>query len=804
MSGANSPQGGLTRRSFLRTTAAVTGAAALTGAGSMTALAEYNPGQVEAEGEHLARCVCRPNCFGYCNINVHVRDGKVVKTSKRELPEFPEYSRICQRGLTHVERIYNEERLKYPMRRVEGTDRGAGEWERVSWDEAIDEIATKITETQDKYGKQAVAFCSLTGNYGTAVTAMYNRLKCLLGVSTAQPCNDIAIGYAGKIIGDGNDANELTDAVNADTIIVYGANITDAQVHHWHHLKKAQANGTKIVVVDPSYTVIASKADRWISIRPGSDTLLYFGMMNIMMERGAIDEEFMANRTVAPFLVREDDGAFLRDDAGNCLVLEGDSLKAADEAAKPELFAEYVVDGVKCSTALKLQMDIIAEWTPEIVSEKTDIPVETINELVDYYLSGSVYAILGYGPLNYQNGAQMAAAGFMTSFLCGNYGKPGSTYGMLWSFYMGYDYTYGSPVANTTMSFSTIDWVNIAQGSKLMGQDFPVKMAYFYFANPVNTAPNVSDWRDIIFPSLDYIVVADSAMTDTARFADLVLPTAQHFECEDFTTASCTFSMSYNEKAIDPPFEAKSDCDIVRIIADKMGLGGYFEEDDEELCRQLFEIPSNLEMGYSWENLKEKGFLRWAPKETHIAYPEKFGTATGRAEFYTEAPKANFGRVGTRVPTEEEVQREHLMIRWEEPSENWYENEKMKEYPLSFLSFRGRFRVHSQYFTVGILHEIDPEPILYVNPIDAQARGVEDGGYVEAFNDRGHAVGRAVYSEGIRPGTVAYPKGWQISQHKAGSWSELLNPDFSLWTHANNFPDCICDIRPWNEEGENR
>lgn len=826
MSGANSPQGGLTRRSFLKTTAAVAGAAALTGAGSMTALAEYNPGQVETENERLAHCVCRPNCMSFCNINVHVRDGYVTKTSKWQLPETPEYTRICQRGLTHVERIYNEERLKYPMRRVEGTDRGAGEWERIGWDEAIEEVVSKIKATQEKYGNASVAFSGFTGNQGALVGGMYSRIKSLLGASSISAGNDIAPALALARFGLGLDGgNEICDVLNSKAVVLYGHNLTDSQVHHWHFLKEAQANGTKIVVVDPSYTVAASKADLWIPIRPGSDSLLFFGLMNLIVEKGVMDTDFMIRRTVAPFLVREDTGLFLRRsdtgvgpiDTGEVdattgepivydpyMVFEEGKLVALEDAVAPELFAEYDFEGVKCATALKLQMDEIAEWTPEVVSEKTDVSFDDINDLLDIYLAGSVYSNVAYGVGNYINGAHTQAAAYMVSFMTGNYGKPGSSCGLPWLVSVGTDGAFGSPVKSNAVSFKNIDWVNVAKGGGFNGT--PIKMVYFYAANPVNTAPNVNDYRDIIFPSLDYIVVADSAMTDTARYADLVLPTAQHFEYDDFAAYSTTYSVAWNDKAVDPPFEAKVDSEIVRLMADKLGFSEYFGFTDAEALQMLLETPANVEMGLTVNALKEKKFIRWAAPEPHISFPEDtpFLSASGRIEFYTENPSVLWGQVSTKTISEEERRKHHLTATWVEPSENWYEKDIMKKYPLSFLSFRGRFRVHSQYFTVGILHEIDPEPILYVNPIDAQARGVEDGGYVEAFNDRGHGVGRAVYSESVRPGTVVYPKGWQISQHKAGSWSELLNPDFTPWTCANNFPDTVCDIRPWNEEGENR
>jgi anaerobic selenocysteine-containing dehydrogenase len=130
--------------------------------------------------------------------------------------------------------------------------------------------------------------------------------------------------------------------------------------------------------------------------------------------------------------------------------------------------------------------------------------------------------------------------------------------------------------------------------------------------------------------------------------------------------------------------------------------------------------------------------------------------------------------------------------------EAWSENELYAKYPFILMSARPRYRVHSQWHTTPLLRELDPEPIIWINPKDAQAKGISDGDYVECVNDRGHAVGKAVYSEAMRQGVLVYPKSWQKSQHKAGCWSELTNPDFDVFGVNSNFMDVLCDIRVWD------
>ena len=417
MSGAISSHGGLTRRSFLKATGAVAGAAAVTGVATPTLqalAADYESGQKESEQERIFRGVCRPNCFAFCHLNVHVRDGKVVKTSRAPYNEKC-YDRICQRGLSHVHRIYDPARLQYPMRRVEGTERGAGEWERVSWDEALDEIAGKIKSIQTEFGESAVAFLTASGNQSCAITSAYGRLSSLMNASSIGACLDMGSYYgmqavAGLYISPLMglqmwEGNEPTDAKNAKTIVVWGANITDAQVQNWHLVKEAMQGGTKLVVIDPVYTQIASKADRWIPIRPGSDTLLKYALMNVVLEKDAQDVAYLQQHTVAPFLVRSDTGMFVRrSDTGIApvptgvmnpttgkevmddpyMVLSNGELVSVDETSAPDIEGSYELDirprrfrSLPKYRSMTFTSWPKSAWTPRCTTMKAMVPRRT-------------------------------------------------------------------------------------------------------------------------------------------------------------------------------------------------------------------------------------------------------------------------------------------------------------------------------------------------------------------------------------------------------------------------------------------
>ncbi len=857
MSKTPTTSAGLTRRSFLKTTTVALGAVA---AGSMLAGraaqpeaavvegASYAPGQILSEGEQIFRGVCRPNCFGYCHINVHVKDGKVIKTSRADYAD-PAYSRICQRGLSHVQRMYDNERLKYPLRRVEGTERGAGQWERITWDEAIAQIVSKMQEYQGAYGPGSVAI-ALGTSLASSMTGSYTRLLQALSMTMILPSYDQASCWAmTRVAGTHDDwhANERTDLVNAKTIVAWGANVTDAQVQQWHFVKEAMQGGTKLVVIDPTFTYLASKADKWVPIRPGSDTALLLGAINEIFARDEINVPYVQQHTVAPFLVRSDTGRFLRysevsaeaaaakaaqeaaaqkaamaameqlmpqgelvagmayqsvlesmayDDQP--VVMQGGVPVEASKATSPDLYATFDASGVSCTTALSLLKESVASFTPAKVAELTDIPEDTFAELVDVFLDQPVTHYVGYGPQAYANGLQTTHAGMTMCGLIGNLGYPGASYGSYWltSTATNVMYNVGAGIGTSPMIID-LELPEVLRTGKFSGKDCPIKMLYVFAGNPLNCSPDTNRWLNDILPNLEFVVTADPMMTDTARYSDLVLPVCQWFEVEQITGMGETACFNYNEKAVDPLYESKSDAEIVHLIAQGFGMGDLFPKTSGEALQQIHSGEAAEAIGATYEQIKANKEVRFTSTSPYIAFEGGvFPTASGRLEFYAEDPQP---RGATHLaPTAEDIALEHLP-HWFPPIHAWPESESCQKYPLVCMSERPRYRVHSQWHSVPALRELDPEPTVKMNPADAQERGIESGMYVECFNDLGHAVAKAVLSDAIRPGTVVYPKGWHRTQFKAGSWSELIPGDFDKFAVNSSFMDTVCDVCPWNE-----
>ena len=809
------------RRTFLKASGVTAGAVAVTyNVGPKTlrnlTVLPQEAALATVAGETLVPTFCRPNCFNGCRVYAHVRDGKVVKTSMAPLPEEI-YNRICLRGLTNPQQMYSDRRIKYPMKRAGA--RGEGKWERISWEEAAKTITDEWKRIREAYGKQALAFFQASGNIALLHGIMPGataRLANMLEGTTLDASLDAAMTVGiNRVVGNAGPwvSSEPKDYVNAKTMIAWGANVTDAQPQSWHFVADALEKGVKLIVVDPVYTILASKANKFVDIRPGTDTALTLSMMNVILEEKLHDVPFLLKHTVAPFLVRDDTRVFLRmsdlgvepqegpaDAMGNPTTVDPiavwDSVAkragAIDAVDAPALEGSFEVNGIKVHTAFELLKEEIAKWPPEVASKTTDVDPETIRYLARVAADKPVTHIIGWGPQAYDNGVHTAHASATLCALTGNAGFPGASFGGNWNLYPGINWAFTMPTGTATNSISHLVYrKSIATGTH-MGKPYPVKALYVNSGNPANTAVHGNEWINVVVPSLDLIVVADTVMTDTARYADIVLPVAGWFEQEDITSAGQTHYIEHNEKAIEPLFESKPDADIIRLLAEGMGWGEYFTKTNEEMLEELLDTPFSKGIGVTLQSLREKGMFRYMP-DPYIAWEgQKFATPSGRMEFYVENPSR-------RSPNdiEMDMDRERLP-RFFPPTEAWHENPLAEKYPLILLSTRPKFRVHSQWSTIPWLRELDPEPDVRINVKDAEARGIKNGDYVEVFNERGRAVVKAVLTQGIRPGVMVFAKGWNSNQYIEGDLATLSSSSFDPVGVNSSFMDELAEVRKWN------
>ncbi|HPJ35641.1 MAG TPA: molybdopterin-dependent oxidoreductase, partial [Spirochaetota bacterium] len=730
-------------------------------------------------GDEIYSCVCSGNCQSRCRLHVHVRDGKAVKTTMAPFPDS-RYNRVCLRGLSQVQRIYDPNRLKYPMKRV--GERGEGKWERISWDEAIEMITTKFNAYREEFGKQSVAFSTVSGDMGF-LQGVYSlkRLTNLLGATETEYSLDMSDTFGlGRVLGNGgvfNQRNDPADLANAKTIIVWSANITDSHPHDWRFIVDAQEAGAKVIVIDPRFTTAASKADKWISIRPGADPALAMSMANVIISEKLYDEEFLLNHTVAPFLVREDTEKFLRQsdltgikpEAGvpdpyilwDSAAKEG---KTVDQVEKPALEGTFTVGNFKVTTAYSLLCEEMAKYPPEKVADICEVKPEVIREVARLYAQNKPSSIYN-GYIQYDNGLQTGHAWGILASLTGNIAKKGASLGHCGL--SGYNLNLIPFLFPTGMNAHIVPWIylkEVLKTGKFKGKDHPIKAMFFFASNVVCNATNQNEILNTIFPALEFIVALDIVETDTTKYADLVLPAAHWFERLDITQGPDQPHTTLTEKALEPAFESKSTTDVFRLIAKGMGIGEFYKYTDEEFIQMLIDTDLARKSGLTWETLKEKKVIQTLPTCWINWAGNKFPSPSGRLEFYLEDPKP---RIDCGI--EIDKSRERLPV-FTPPTEAWPDNPLMKKYPLVYHTIRQRWRLHSQWHGTPWLRELDPEPVARIHPKDAGARGISTGDTVEVFNDRGHVVLKAVLSEEQRPGMVSVPKGWQRHQFIDGSY----------------------------------
>ncbi|RDB63966.1 dehydrogenase [Gordonibacter sp. 28C] len=810
MSGTDSSQGGLTRRSFLKTTGVVTGAVAASGICS--SLAALSPdrafGAEDGGNSGSARkkvpTTCMGNCHGFaCPMDVFVEDGKVVDLQNFVSEDQPDYHAVCLRGYTNIERCYSPERIQYPLRRV--GERGSGEFERISWDEAIDEICTKWKSYQKEYGDASVVFAKGSGSF-TATMASYDRLRAYMGATNFLNNYD-ANGVNSTWDHIGYDAfcstgNEFRNLKFAKKIFCWGCNPSESAIIAYHFISEAQLNGAKLYVIDPNFTTTAGKADKFIPIRPGTDGLLAIGMSKIILRDGLQDEDNLRNKTVAPFLVKESDGKYLRlSDLGKAeagskedkiLVYSSEGVAGElDQVSDPVIEGTFEVEGHRVTTAYSLLLERLDEFDLDDIVEKTDIPLETIEWLAAELMDGPSSILTGFGIDHYSNGITGYINMLTLLDISGQMTKLGTGFSVC---------DMSMPIAQ---GLNTTAWGTPKDGKKspqLAGAylydvledggigEFQnqVKSLFLYVHNVIGNYPERKKWLEI-FDKLDLVVTVDVWMSETCRYSDIVLPATYMWEARDIARPNANPYLRLMEKAIEPQFEAKSDFDIAALLAKGMGLGDKFELSIDDFLAQSVDNDKARSYGITWERLQKEGRI-YAFREDYVYGDEKFYTTTGRSEFYIEDAKPKFD-AGFEWDKEYRA-----LPYWFPPREAWYENDLIRKYPLIFTSERSKFKVHTQFTYVDSLLELESEPYIKINDADAKERGIEDGDVVKLHNDRGYVVIKAYLNPGICPGMVVIDHGWQDDQFIEGHYSDLSAAYVDQAIPGPAWFDCLCEV----------
>lgn len=790
------------RRAFMKGAAASMGLVAATGLGCAPKEQLSDTGEAkgaepaQAPEEEIYQGICRGNCGGGCIMNVHVREGKIVKTSAIHQEDDLD-TRICQRGLTHPQRVYAPERLQYPLRRVEGTERGAGEWERLSWDEAISYIADKWKGYIEEVGPQSITYFFGAGTYSYNYF-VWMRLFNLIGATGIEAGYDMAAleqgwrmyGMSQYLIG-----NHGNDVVDSKYIFTWAHDATIAGQCRWAYYQEAMKRGAKLIVIDPMYTGAAQKADLWVPIKPATDAALALGMMNVIFEEGLTDDAAMKRATSAPYLVKAKDNKILRMSdlgveptegpidplTGQPTVVDPMVFMAADgttgtpeEITDPVIHGTFEVNGHSVTTALDLLAERASEWTPEKTEEVTTVPADTVRELARMFAEGPTNFNIGFGNDHWTNGQSITMAQLTLPLITGQFGKPGAGVGGTQG-----ASTSGWPEANMGglvfpegavggMKFPINYLPEIMETGKFGETPFPVKCVVNIASNLLGCMAGRNQIREAL-DKVDLVINVDQVMNDTSRYADIVLPVPHWFEFE--TINSCPGKWAdFNDKAIDPQFECKSDVEIAALL----GLALGYEQmnlTDDQFNEILLDTDALRAKGITLEDLREKKRIK-AFDDVWLYGSEEapFVTATGRAEFFIEDAAPQYPMSGKVIDA-----KLNSLPHYEQPLEAYDDNPLREKYPLMMWSHRDKFKVHSTFAVNPILNEIEPEPTIEVNPIDAEERGIADGDYVRVFNDRGEVTMKAYLDPSMRPGCMWTEHVWLQEQYKDGHMMNVTN-----------------------------
>ncbi len=762
-------------------------------------------------------CGCSWSC-SFCQYRVTVRNGNVANLRPIEGSDY----RMCLRGRSRIQRTYSEERVRYPMKRVDGTPRGGGQWERITWDEAADLIVPQWKSTAEKYGTLANGYYQCAGSQGLLhgnpgiVKRFFNALQ----VTYWDYSFDIA-NFLGLLRGGifWFDQNEPQDFMNSDAIILWSANPVNANIQQWKFVADAQEAGVKLVSVDAHYSPSTAKADRWISMYPGTDGAYLLGLCRKFINEGLYNADFVMKHTCAPFLVKKSDGMYVRGSEfgiglhqgpifwGTGARTEIDPIMVWDNAAgKPVPFDEAVdpikenVPDAQYTTAWELFRDHVQEWTFEKVHEVSNISEDDFNFLADLLRPENKIAhYINFGMGAYEGGLRTTYALAALISLTGNFGEPGRSVG-------GFDYMYGNFFGAPTTyppNGATMSTVSILAGcdamttGKLQGKDYPIKNFWVTHGNMLSGNVNSNRLKKEFLDPMEQIVVTDCFWSETALYADIVLPASDIYEYEDIIPLSHECNVRLSEKAIDPLWESKPDGDIVRFMADKFGIADVVSNiTDEEWFAASFDTESARKHGITMDVLRKEKLMRYVDEKPYIGQRDlnNFPTETGRMMFYVDTV---YPRTASNYTLDPE--REKLPSYFEN-KESGKNSELKDKFPFVISSWRNKIRVHTTMFMKTWAHDVAPEPLVYINPADAREQGVEHDAYVDVYNDRGHCVMKAQYNAGIQRGSLVYPKGYQPKETKSGSMSSFTTDYVDPYAMNCSFMDNRVAIRLWDGE----
>ena len=762
----------INRRSFLKWNAALGGTAVMAKAGLSFGL-EPASLAAAAEDEKVVWSACLVNCGSRCPLRLRVRDGEIVQVETDNVGDdvYGEHQlRACVRGRSARKRVYNPDRLKYPMKRV--GKRGEGKFERITWEEAYDTIASELQRIIDEYGNEAVYINYATGALGGTVhkswppgsSPIARLMNCVGGyLNHYGTYSSAQIGAAMPFTYGGRPSNSIEDVVNSKLVVFFGNNMCETsmgggggKVYYIQQLKE-QSN-VKLIVIDPRYSdTTVAVADQWIPIRPGTDAALVSAMAYVMITEDLHDQEFLDTYCVG-----------------------------FDEEHMPE----DVPSGLSYKSYIMGDGYDGTPKTPEWAAAITGVPADTIIQLArEIALAKPAFISQGLGPQRQANGEQTSRAIAMLAIMTGNVGISGGNTGVG-------EGGYGLSVASfptltnpVKASISVFNWYEAimhgpemtALNAGVKGVDkltVPIKFFWNYAGNTIVNQHSDSNATVKMFEDdtmCEMVVVIENHMTASAKLADILLPDITNYETNELSSggAGNTGYAIALTKAVEPLFECRPVYEMCTEIAKRLGVEEQFTEGrtHQDWLEWIVEETRVKNPDFpAYEEFKEMGVYKvrnpGAPSVALKSFredPEEnpLDTPSGKIEIFSQALwdisntwELNEGEVITGIPVYAEAWDADLSV-------------TRDDYPLQMIGHHYKQRTHSSYGNVDWLQEAHPQEV-WINPVDAKARGIELGDDVYVYNGRGRIRLPAKVTSRIAPGVLSVPEGGWYSPNGDG------------------------------------
>lgn len=679
----------------------------------------------------VVRGACPHDCPDTCALLTTVENGRAIKVEGA--PDHPTTrGTLCTKVARYLDRTYSSERVLHPLRRA--GPKGSGRFKRIGWDEALDTIAARFREiAASPDGPQAILPYSYAGTMGLLqYCSMDRRFFHKLGASLLERTICSSAGKAGYAATIGAPiGTDLEQFENAKLILIWGSNPIVSNLHLWSRVQEAKRRGAKLIAIDPYRSQTAEKCHVHLAPLPGTDAALALGVMNVLVAEDLLDHDYIASYTLGF-----------------------------------EQLAERVRD-----------------YPPQRVAQITGLKADDVVALArDYGTIKPAVIRLNYGMQRHAGGGMAMRTAACLPALVGAWRDAAG--GALLSSSGAY------PVDSKALERPDLIWnnprtINMSTiGDALLEtKDPPIRAIYVYNSNPVAVAPEsvkvVSGFsREDLF-----CVVHDVFLTDTADYADIVLPATTQLEHVDVHSSYGHLYVLANNPAIAPVGESKANTEVFRLLAERMGFAEpCFRESDEDIARRAFIAAHPRAQGLDWETLKQEGWQRLNVPAQFAPFAEgNFPTPSGKCEFYSETLlRQGVDPLPTFIPPRESVASNPVLA---------------GRFPLAMISPPARNALNSSFANLPTFLDGEKTPHLKIHPDDALARGIASGDQVRVFNDRGALVLTARVTDRARAGVVVALSIWWRKLSPDGNNANMVTGQaLTDLGRAATFYDCLVEV----------